>query len=223
MQAGDNSSVKPAVKKKGGQGLLVLFILLLGVGGAGFGVGFTQKFVPVDVVGPDTAPGAKISSLVPAATTTPGNSTATTPAITTTTSGTAPATSSTTTSTATGTSSAAQTSLKKSYWIQTSGWDKVGYTVTVYINDQPVGNFDSIDRTEDVTKFVKPGENKVRFEAKVHPSEERNDFTGAFLTVTINQGQKSDKEFKDGQPVLEYKRKVTETTDYDDSMEFAAI
>ncbi|MDZ4834344.1 MAG: hypothetical protein SGJ27_11260 [Candidatus Melainabacteria bacterium] len=248
MTASDTPSVKPAVKKKknGNQGAVVLFILLLGVGGAGFGLGFTQKFVPIDAVSPDTTP-TKITTIAtsgptataPATTATGG---ATTPATSNssanttgpaTGTGTNPATGSAAgttvatgpaTGTAGGTSSSTPSALKKAYWIETSGWDKAGYAITVYINDHPVGNFDVIDRTEDVTKFVVPGENKVRFEAKSLPAENRNDFTGAFLTVTINQGQKtSAKEFTDAQPVIEYKRKVTETTDFDETKEFAAI
>ncbi len=238
MQGSETPGVKATVKKKsGGQGFLVLFILLLGVGGAGFGLGFTQKFAPIEMVAPDTAPGAKTTTVVPAAgpSTTPATATATTPVTAPATSpatvpATTPATATATapstaasTNTTGGATSVAKAALKKTYWIQTAGWDKAGYTITVYINDQPVGNFDSIDRTEDITKFVKPGENKVRFEAKPHPPGDRNEFTGAFLTVTVNQGQKNGEEFTDAQPVVEYKRKVTETTPYDDSMDFAAI
>lgn len=231
MQGSETPGAKTAVKKKkGGQGFLILFILLLGVGGAGFGLGFTQKFAPIEMVAPDTAPGAKTTTIVPAAgpSTTPASATATAPtttatAPTTPAPATTPAATPTTSAPASGAGTVTKAALKKTYWIQTAGWDKAGYTITVYINDQPVGNFDSIDRTEDVTKFVKPGENKIRFEAKPHPPGDRNEFTGAFLTVTVNQGQKNGEEFTDAQPVVEYRRKVTETTPYDDSMDFAAI
>lgn len=228
MTGSETTSVKNTVKKKsGGQGFLVLLILLIGVGGAGFGLGFTQKFAPIEMVAPDTAPGAKTTTIVPAAgpstatTTTPA--TATSPATTPSAATTPANTPSTATPTTGGASTVAKAALKKTYWIQTAGWNKAGYTITVYINDQPVGNFDAIDTTEDVTKFVKPGENKIRFEAKPHPPGDRNEFTGAFLTVTINQGQKSGEEFTDALPVIEYKRRVTETTPYDDTMDFAAI
>lgn len=179
--------------KKGNvaQGVLVLIILLLAVGGAGFGVGFTQKFAPIEMVSPDTAATNKSAG----GDTESGASSSSTPA-----------------------------SLKKAYWIHTKGWDRAGYAIKVFINDQPVGTFSTQDRLDDVTKYVKAGDNKIRFQAKALPQGNRNDYTGAYLTITLNQGSKfSSKGYKDAQTLVEYTRKVSETDDFDDNMDFAVV
>ncbi|MBX9667656.1 MAG: hypothetical protein K2X93_08570 [Candidatus Obscuribacterales bacterium] len=165
------------------QGFLVIMVLLLATGGAGFGIGYTQKFVPIEMVAPDTASTAS-SSITHPSTVQPS----TAPSL--------PAQSSSATdsqicNTGSGAnSSSTPISLKKSYWIHTKGWDRAGYAINVFINNKSVGTFSTIDRLDDVTKLVKSGNNKIRFEAKALPESNRNDYTGAFFTVTLNQGTK---------------------------------
>ncbi len=224
----DKTTVKPTVvkKKSGNQGGIILGILMLGVGGAGFGLGFTQKFIPTEILAPESTLKINISTpplkaLTPGATT-PG---ATTPATTPTTPGTTtPALPATTPIAPPATATAASsTPLKHAYWIQTSGWDRAGFEIKVYINDQLAGTFATIDQTEDITKLVKAGDNKVRFDAKALPAGNRNDFANAFLTVSINQGQKTDTGFTNAKTLVEYKRKVSEMENFDDVMEFATL
>jgi hypothetical protein len=244
----DKTTVKPTVvkKKSGNQGGIILGILMLGVGGAGFGLGFTQKFIPTEILAPESTLKINIATpplkaLTPGATTpgatapampstTPGATTpampsttpsATTPALPATPQGAPPAI--TTAAPAASSSPAASTALKHAYWIQTSGWDRAGFEIKVYINDQLAGTFATIDQTEDITKLVKAGDNKVRFDAKALPAGNRNDFANAFLTISINQGQKTDTGFTNAKTLVEYKRKVSEMENFDDVMDFATL
>jgi hypothetical protein len=172
-----------------GKGILVFLILLVCAGGAGFTVGYTQKFAPVESVSPDAAPGA-------AATAGPGQPS----------------------------SSAAPATLKKAYWIHTHGYDRAGYAIKVFINDQDVGTFQTPERLVEVTRFVKPGDNRIRFLARALPEGNRTDNPHAHLKLALYQGEKySSKGFKNGEKLVEYDRKVTETEDFDNSQDFTII
>ncbi len=204
------------------QGFLVIMVLLLATVGAGFGIGYTQKFVPIEMVAPDTAstaPSSTASSSIRHPSTVQPSTAPSLPAQS------ASATDSQIGNTGSGAnSSSTPTSLKRSYWIHTKGWDRAGYAINVFINNQSVGTFSTIDRLDDVTKLVKSGDNKIRFEAKALPEGNRNDYTGAFFTVSLNQGTKfSAKGYKDAQTLVEYTRKVTDTEDFDDNMDFSVV
>lgn len=173
-----------------GQGIMVLLFLMLCAGGAGFFIGFTQKFAPVEKVPPATASeGSSASS--------PG---------------------------AEGTSATAPAALKKSYWISTRGYERAGFAIKVYVNDTDAGTFQTPDRLVDVTRFVKLGDNKIRFVAKALPAGNRTDNSNAYFQLALYQGEKySSKGYKNGEKLVEYERKVTETEDFDDSQDFTIV
>lgn len=177
------------------QGILVMLVLLLCSGGLGFAVGYTQQFAPIEKVPPGT-PGATGGGMQSASSGTDVSGTSTT--------------------------SAPQ--LKKSYWISTRGHERAGYSIKVFINDQEVGSYQTPDRTDDITKYVHSGDNKVRFVAKALPAGNRQDYNGAYLTVEINKGEKySSNGYKNPEKLVEYSRKITETQDFDDSMDFSIV
>ncbi len=130
----------------------------------------------------------------------------------------------TTATTTTDSSTTSPTTLKKVYWIATSGWERAGYAIKIYINDQSVGTFQTPDRIEEVTKYLKPGTNKIRFESKALPAGNRNDYEGAHLTIGLMQGEKfSSRGYKNGSKLLQYERKVTETQDFDDTQDVEIV
>ncbi|MBY0546324.1 MAG: hypothetical protein K2W95_03480 [Candidatus Obscuribacterales bacterium] len=177
------------------QGILVMLVLLLCSGGLGFAVGYTQQFAPVEKVPPGT-PGAVSGGAVsvPSSTDVSGTSTASAP------------------------------QLKKAYWIATSGFERAGYAIKVYINDQEVGSYQTPARIDDITKYVHVGDNKVRFVAKALPAGNRQEYSGAHLTIAINQGEKySSTGYKNPEKLVEYERKITETQDFDDTMDFSIV
>lgn len=177
------------------QGIGVMLVLLLCSGGLGFAVGYTQQFAPIEKVPPGTA-GAV-------------------------TGGTASAPSS---SDVSGTSTTSAPQLKKAYWISTSGFERAGYSIKVFINDQEVGSYQTPERTDDITKYVHVGDNKVRFVAKALPAGNRQDYSGAHLTLAINKGEKySSSGYKNAEKLVEYDRKITETQDFDDTMDFSIV
>ncbi len=136
----------------------------------------------------------------------------------------APSAADTTTSTATNSSSTSSTGLKKVYWLSTHGWERAGYAIKVYINDHSVGTFQTPDRIEEVTKYLKPGSNKIRFDAKALPAGNRNDYSGANLQIALMQGEKfSARGYKNGSKLVQYERKVTETQDFDDTQDVEII
>ncbi len=114
--------------------------------------------------------------------------------------------------------------LKKSYWISTYGYERAGYAIKVYINDNDVGIFQTENRIVEVTKFVKPGDNKIRFVAKALPEGNRTDNSSAYLQVNLFQGEKySSKGYKNGEKLVQYERKVTETDNFDDTQDFTVV
>jgi hypothetical protein len=118
----------------------------------------------------------------------------------------------------------AKPALKKTYWISTKGWERPGYSIKVQINGNEVGTFQTPDRITEITKFVNLGNNKVRFIATALPAGNRNDYSGAYLTININQGDKfSSSGYKNAEKLVEWTRKVTETDNFDEVQEFSII
>lgn len=118
----------------------------------------------------------------------------------------------------------AKPALKRSYWISTKGWERAGYSIKVQINGTDVGTFQTPDRITEITKFVNLGNNKVRFTATALPAGNRNDYSGAYLTLNINQGDKfSSTGYKNAEKLVEWTRKVTETDNFDEVQEFSII
>jgi hypothetical protein len=174
------------------QGFMVLVVLLLCSGAAGFAVGYTQKFHPEEKV----APGA----------------------------GGIAATSATTGTDVSGSSNTTPATLKKVYWIKTKGWERAGYAIKVIINGNDAGTYQTPDRLQEVTKFIKPGENKIQFIAKSLPAGNRSDYDGSYLELNLYQGSKySSNGYKDGEKLVSYSRKITETDDFDDSQDFTVV
>jgi len=219
MTASTSTSGKK--KSSAGQWIVVVLVLLLGAGGAGFGVGFTQKFAPIEMVAPGT-PGVAVTTSPPTTSTpTTTTATATTPPAT----SAAPASTTGTTAASPGTATSttpapSAVKVKKTYWLSTHGWEGSGYDVNVYVNDNLVGTYSKPAQTADITNFVKPGDNKVRFEAKALSDDKRNDFSGAHLIVKVNRGDAISKD--GGEALLDYKRTVSEKENFDDTMDFKA-
>lgn len=177
------------------QGVVVLLVFLLCSGGIGFAVGYTQQFAPVQKVAPGTAGATAASS-----------------------GGTGSAGS------AVSSSSEPTRVMKKAYWIGTRGYERAGYSIKVFLNDQEVGTFQTPERLVDVTRYVHPGDNKVRFVAKALPAGNRCEYTGAYLDVFICQGEKfSSNGYKNGEKLVEYRRSISETEDFDTSQDFSII
>ena len=175
------------------KGIMILLFLMVLAGGLGFAIGFTQKFAPVEKVPPEATAPAQSSGAG-------------------------------TTGTTTGTTTGAPATLKKAYWISTYGYERAGYAIKVYINDNDVGTFQTDDRIVEVTKFVRPGGNKIRFVAKALPEGNRTDNSAAYLQVNLYQGEKfSSQGYKNGEKLVQYERRVTETEDFDDTQDFTVV
>ena len=118
--------------------------------------------------------------------------------------------------------SSAPSQLKKHYWIKSSGTDHIGYAVTTYVNDQLVDKFYTPDKQVEITRFVKPGENSIRFDAKALPvsmNEHRGDSVYKF-SLSVQSGSALD-ELKPG-TLIDYTRNAAEDKDYNDTMTFVA-
>jgi hypothetical protein len=110
--------------------------------------------------------------------------------------------------------------VKKHYWISSSGHDHVGYAVTVYLNGQLVDKFFTPGRQVEINKFMKPGENSIRFEATALPPsmvDHKGDSNYDF-DLAIQSGAA----LADPNPtnLLNYKRTSAEDKNYDDTMTF---
>ncbi|MBX9689876.1 MAG: hypothetical protein K2X27_24410, partial [Candidatus Obscuribacterales bacterium] len=148
--------------------LMDLLILVLLVGAAGFGgyyLGTMQKMAPIQAVAPGTpgaitavetksTPAAELKSASSenksAESKKPESST----------------TKSTEKDPVESTEESAKKTEKLKYWICSSGSDYMGYAITVKVNGKAVDNFFGPDKTIDITKMVKSGDNTITFEAK---------------------------------------------------------
>lgn len=113
--------------------------------------------------------------------------------------------------------------LKKKYWIHSSGHEHIGYAITVYVNGQLVDKFFTPNKRVDITKWVKPGENSVRFDAEVLPVS-MNEHRGSnyyYLNLAIESGE------YDTDPkaveLINYKRNASETEKFNDTMTFVTM
>jgi len=116
--------------------------------------------------------------------------------------------------------------VKKWYWIHTKGWNRAGYQIMVMVNGQLVGNYYKPDVNTDVTKYIKPGRNKISFDAKSLPLDQRDGNKAADLVIELRSGEKKPNElnkFQGGDMLIEYKRLVTETENFHDVREFETI
>lgn len=116
--------------------------------------------------------------------------------------------------------------LKKAYWINTRGYERV-YKISVYINDQFLGKFYKPNVDLDATKYIKPGLNTIKFIARPLPMDQRMDSSSAYLEVQLKAGDKKGEgenvQFTNGDTVVTYTRKVTDTEDFTDSKEFETL
>lgn len=203
--------------------LIDLVILVLLVSGAGFGGyfwGMHERLAPVKDVPPGT-PGALPPSVVtplPPASTTTSTATTGTPATTT--------GSGDTTSTSTTTSAAEMPSAikkgKRKYWIASSGTDYTGYSIVVNVNGNPVDSFFGPGKSVDVSRFVKVGDNEIKFEAKALGAK-YNKHSGdesAKLKVQLVTGPQIQEDFKPSAVIVSFERNASETEDYDETLEF---
>lgn len=114
--------------------------------------------------------------------------------------------------------------LKNQYWIHSGGQDRVGYAITVHVNGQLVDQFHTPNRDVEITRFVKPGENHVTFQAKSLPLSQRDTSHEWYeYSLDVMSGKKFGDKFTDGDKLVTYTRKVTETQDYNDDMTFVTV
>lgn len=115
-------------------------------------------------------------------------------------------------------------SLKKKYWLQSSGHDHMGYAITVSVNGQLADKFFTPDKQKDITNMVHPGENTVTFEAKQLP-EGMNEHKGQdyyHLTVSVKSGPDLQAS-KDVDTLLNYSRTAADNKDYNDQLTFLTL
>lgn len=116
--------------------------------------------------------------------------------------------------------------LKKAYWIHTRGEERV-YKISVFINDQFLGKFYKPNVDLDATKYIKPGRNTIKFIARPLPMDQRVDYSTAFLELQLKAGDKKGEgdnvQFSNGDTLLTYTRKVTDTEEFTESKEFETL
>lgn len=184
-------------KKAGGmaafKGFLIFLLLLVGAGAGGYFFGTYQKFAPLQYVAPGT-PGAVSES-----------ATASQPA----------------SSTAVPAASSGQ--LKNKYWISSSGYERVGYSISVFVNGQLVDKIFTPDKKVEITRLVRPGENSIRFEAKCLPPSMNEHRGSDYYHLTLGVQSGSYLEDPKANTLLNYKRNSAETQDYDDTLSFVTL
>lgn len=201
--------------KKGSGGgffraIVDLFILVLMLGAAGFGGyfwGVHQQLAPVLKV-PLGTPGAILPSQTTAAKTE-------TPASTQPAKEPEPST--------TQASTTEKPVGKKKFWISSTGTDYIGYSITVKVNGTPVDSFFGPGKNIDITHLVKRGNNKINFEAK-NLGEQYNKHDGeanADLVLKVVSGPILTDSFKASDVIVSYKRKATESDDFNDTEQFS--
>lgn len=114
--------------------------------------------------------------------------------------------------------------LKKKYWLYSYGNDHVGYNITVSINGQRAGQFNTDGREVDVTRFVKPGDNTINFDAAVLPDGMREHAGNSSYALTIHLysgnvvGQSAGRD-----EILKYSRNAAEFDPHNDTMSFITL
>jgi hypothetical protein len=118
-------------------------------------------------------------------------------------------------------------SLKKVYWIESKGYDRAGYVINVAINGQPVEKFFKASQEVDITKYLKDGNNEITFDAKSLPLDQRDNNNSAYLTLELKSKEKpadgKPPELSGGDTLLDYRRQVTDTDNFNDKREFQPI
>lgn len=115
--------------------------------------------------------------------------------------------------------------LSKRYWL-VSKYNKKGqaqYDVDVFVNDQFVKKVRSIDDATvlEVTKFVKPGANKVRLVAVKNLGDKRlSSSVVDFLEIVVGEGAVGGGTVTIDKAVVSYKRTAAETGDFKDDFAF---
>lgn len=179
-----------------------IFVTLL-VTGAGFGgyfYGTVQRLAPVQAVPPGT-PGALPPTAASTSTSSPPPASTPTP------------------QSATPASSTKKTP-KTKYWLSSSGSDYIGYSITVKVNDDAVDNFFGPGKNLDITRFIKPGDNAVTFEAKALGAD-YNKHAGdakSVLTVQVVRGPTIQEDFKESDVLLTYKRSAADSGDNSETL-----
>lgn len=136
-----------------------------------------------------------------------------------------PTTTSQTTTTASSTSGQP---LKKKYWIHSSGDQHVGYSITVAVNGQTVEKIYSPGRDVDITKYVKPGENQVTFQADVLPESmnEHKGQDGYYLVLAVASDNTISPSPRESDVLINYKRTAREASDnkaFNDTLTFLTM
>lgn len=114
-------------------------------------------------------------------------------------------------------------SLKKKYWLHSSGDEHVGYAISVFVNGQMVDRIFTPNRDIDISKYVKPGENQVTFQAKVLPDGMREHKGNAsyFLNISVKSGDAIGQ--SGAGELLNYRRNANEFEDYNDTLDFVTL
>lgn len=188
--------------------LVILALLVCGAAFGGYWYGIHERLAPINAVAPGT-PGALPPAAVTSAPTEPAKSATTspTPAANTTTATTAPA---------------ATKKGKLKFWLTSSGTDYVGYSINVNVNDNPVDGFFGPGKSIDVTRFVKPGDNVVTFEAK-QLGEKYNKHKGdkkSELEVKLVSGPAITEDFKSSAVLATFQRTAADTEEGIETMHF---
>ncbi len=117
--------------------------------------------------------------------------------------------------------------LKKAYWLKSGGYERAGFMIKVYLNGQFVGKFFKPDVIIECTKFLKPGHNTITFQAKSLPVDQRSDYATAHLDIDLKAGEKKmdgdTPRYENGDTLLDYSRKVTDTEDNKETKEFETL
>jgi hypothetical protein len=107
--------------------------------------------------------------------------------------------------------------LKKDYWLQSKGEDRVGYAISISINGKPVGQISGPGREIEITKYLNSGNNQLLFQAKSLPMSQRDaTYNWHKLTIDVMGGKKFGEKFTNGQSLAQYTRAVTDQQDYND-------
>ena len=192
--------------------LVIVALLVCGAGFGGYWWGMHERLAPVQNVPPGTAAALPPSVVTPA----PPATTATTTGATS-----ADVKPASTTPTKTESSPAADKG-KRKFWVVSSGTDYTGYSIVVNVNGNPVDSFFGPGKSVDITRFVKPGENDLQFEAKAL-GEKYNKHPGdatAELKVQLVAGPQIREDFKPADVIFSYKRNAAEDKDFSETMQF---
>jgi len=201
-----------AAKKKGQEfvkamlDLVILALLLAGAGFGGYFWGLHERLAPIQEVPPGTANALQPAAVSAAPTPAPPVKTVSEP------------------KTAEPVASAPAKTGKTKYWIASTGEEYIGYSITAKVNGNAVDSFFGPGKNVDVTRYVKPGDNAVTFEAKAL-GDQYNKHDGdanSVLTLQLVKGPHVQEEFKASDVLVTYKRNATESQDYNDTEHFSA-